>query len=69
MKYILENNINYSLGKYRSLTKDIINRINNFKGKVVEGQNLIEVIIISGDNVDNISQIVDNLGGKYENTF
>ena len=63
----MENNINYSLGKHRSLTKDIINRINNFKGKVVEGQNLIEVIIISGDNVDNISQIVDNLGGKYEN--
>ncbi|MCQ2969312.1 MAG: S8 family serine peptidase [Clostridium sp.] len=25
----------------------------------------IEVVIISGDNVDNISQFVDNLGGKY----
>ena len=28
---------------------------------------IIEVVIISGDNVDNISQTVDNLGGKYLN--
>lgn len=33
---------------------------NNKEGKV-------EFVIISGDSVDNFTQFVDNLGGKYEN--
>ncbi|WP_367303034.1 S8 family serine peptidase [Clostridium baratii] len=51
---------------YRSLTDDMINRLNYFSKNGLSEQNTIEVSVLIGDNVDNISQIVDNLGGTYE---
>ena len=44
----------------------LLNKLNinsNFNSKSNE---IVEVVIISGDSVDNITQFVDNLGGKYE---
>lgn len=61
------NKIDTRLQFYRSLTDDTVNKINNLKSIVIDSKKMVEVIIISGDNVDNIAQIVDNLGGKYEN--
>ena len=63
----MKNKLDTYLKLYRTLTKDTLNKLNFFKGEMVDGQNFIEVVIISGDNVDNIAQIVDNLGGYYEN--
>lgn len=63
----MKNKLDTYLKLYRTLTKDTLNKLNFFKGEMVDGQNFIEVVVISGDNVDNIAQIVDNLGGYYEN--
>lgn len=62
----MKNKLDTYLQLYRVLRRDTLNKLNLFKGNMVDGQNTIEVIIITGDNVDNISQIVDNIGGKYE---
>ncbi|MEG2919257.1 MAG: S8 family serine peptidase [Clostridium sp.] len=46
-----------------NVSKALLNKIN-----ITEKNNkIIEVVIISGDSVDNIAQFVDNLGGTYEN--
>ncbi len=62
----MKNKLDTYLQLYRVLRRDTMNKLNLFKGSMVDGQNTIEVIIITGDNVDNISQTVDNIGGKYE---
>ncbi|MDU1854631.1 MAG: S8 family serine peptidase, partial [Clostridium baratii] len=62
----MESKLDTYLELYRSLTDDMINRLNYFSKNGLSEQNTIEVSILTGDNVDNISQIVDNLGGTYE---
>lgn len=62
----MKNKLDTYLQLYRVLGRDVMNKLNLFKGNMVDGQNTIEVIIITGENVDNISQTVDNIGGKYE---
>lgn len=62
----MEGKLDTYLELYRSLTDDMINRLNYFSKNGLSEQNTIEVSILTGGNVDNISQIMDNLGGKYE---
>lgn len=64
---VIENNSsstsNTNLELMDNVSKALLNKIN-----ITEKNNkIIEVVIISGDSVDNIAQFVDNLGGTYEN--
>lgn len=64
---VIENNSNDNSNSnsvvVENASKMLLNKIN------VKGNNgeFVEVVIISGDSVDNITQFVDNLGGTYEN--
>ncbi|MBM7834016.1 S8 family peptidase [Clostridium sardiniense] len=62
----MENKLDTYFKLYRALGRDTINKLNLFKGNMINGENAIEVIIISGESVDRISQIVNGIGGKYE---
>lgn len=57
------------LGGFLNILKDIdrslAEKINLFPNKLIN-KSEIEVVIISGDNVDKIKENVDNLGGRYE---
>lgn len=60
------SNQNY-LGLLKNLPSQVLGKLNvsnSFLAKNMQSE--IEVIIISGDSVDKVTQIVDNLGGKYE---
>ena len=60
--------IETNLGLLKSLPKEVLSKLNISSAYLSgETEKEIEVVIISGDNVDNISQTVDNLGGKYLN--
>lgn len=50
-----------------NIPSGLLNKSNISSKFINENNGIIEVVIISGDSVDNISQIVDNLGGTYEN--
>ena len=61
-------NIENKFGLLKNIPKELLGKLsisNTFFTD--EMQKEIEVVIISVDNVDNISQSVDNLGGKYLN--
>ena len=60
--------IETNLGLLKGLPKEVLSKL-NISSAYLSGEieKEIEVVIISGDNVDNISQTVDNLGGKYLN--
>ncbi|WP_459832792.1 S8 family serine peptidase [Clostridium carnis] len=60
------NKFDGELGLVQNFPKLILNKLGINQGALNQSGN-IEVIIISGDNVDNITEFVDNLGGKYEN--
>lgn len=62
----MKNKLDTYLRFYRTLRRDTLNKINLFKANMLEGEGTIEVIILTGDNVSNISQAVENIGGKYE---
>ncbi|WP_297631593.1 S8 family serine peptidase [uncultured Clostridium sp.] len=48
--------------------RNLAGKINFFKQvNTKDAQQIIEVVGISGDNVDKISQSMDKIGGKYEN--
>lgn len=49
-----------------NIPQGLLNKLNINNNLNIKSDELVEVIIISGDSVDNISQFVDNLGGKYE---
>ena len=60
--------IETNLGLLKGLPKEVLSKLNISSAYLSgETEKEIEVVIISGDNVDNISQTVDNLGGKYLN--
>lgn len=60
------NNKNY-LGLLKNFPKEVLNKLNVSSGIYVKDiEEKIEVVIISGDSVDKIAEIVDNLGGEYE---
>ena len=60
--------IEKNLGLLKGLPKEVLSKLNISSAYLSgETEKEIEVVIISGDNVDNISQTVDNLGGKYLN--
>ena len=60
--------IETNLGLLKGLPKDVLSKLNISSAYLSgETEKEIEVVIISGDTVDNISQTVDNLGGKYLN--
>ena len=60
--------IETNLGLSKGLPKEVLSKLNMSSAYLSgETEKEIEVVIISGDNVDNISQTVDNLGGKYLN--
>lgn len=65
---IIENNIGQQnlLGLITNLPIEVLNKlsISNFALHSVDEK--IEVVIISGDTVDNLTKFVDNLGGKYD---
>ena len=60
--------IETNLGLLKGIPKEVLSKL-NISSAYLSGEieKEIEVVIISGDNVDNISQTVDNLGGKYLN--
>lgn len=58
---IANNNISKEL--VEGISKMLLNKL-NIK---TNSNQIIEVVIISGDTVDNLTQFVDNLGGTYEN--
>ncbi|MEG2739805.1 S8 family peptidase [Clostridium sp.] len=62
----MESKLDTYLELYRSLSKDTLNRAKYFNQEGISEGGFIEVTILSGDNVDNLSQSVDKLGGKYE---
>ena len=60
--------IETNLGLLKGLPKEVLSKLNISSAYLSgETEKEIEVVIISGDTVDNISQTVDNLGGKYLN--
>ena len=60
--------IETNLGLLKGLPKEVLSKLNISSAYLSgETEKEIEVVIISGDNVDNISQTVDNLEGKYLN--
>ena len=60
--------IETNLGLLKGLPKEVLSKLNISSAYLSgETEKEIEVVMISGDNVDNISQTVDNLGGKYLN--
>ena len=60
--------IETNLGLLKGLPKEVLSKLNISSAYLSgETEKEIEVVIISGDNPDNISKIVDNLGGKYLN--
>ena len=60
--------IETNLGLLKELPKEVLSKLNISSSYLLgETEKEIEVVIISGDNPDNISKIVDNLGGKYLN--
>lgn len=60
--------IENKLGLLENVPKEILSKL-NISNSYFTNENLteIEVVIISVDNVDNLRQFVDNLGGKYLN--
>lgn len=54
------------LGVYNSLSQEIINKIGYLSLQKDSSSNKLEVVTISGENVDKIKNVVDNLGGAYE---
>lgn len=62
----MKNKLDTYLRFYRALRRDTLSKINLFKSNMIDGEGTIEVIILTGDNTTNISQAVENIGGKYE---
>lgn len=60
------NNINTGLGIIKNVPKIVLNKLGIPTNMGYLNNNNIEVVIISGESVDKLSQFVDNLGGKYE---
>lgn len=56
----IENDVNSEM--IGNISKALLSKLN-----INENSNeIVEVVIISGDSVDNLTQFVDNLGGTYE---
>ena len=62
----MKNKLDTYLRFYRALRRDTLNKVNLFKANMVDGEGTIEVIVLTGSNVNNISQLVEGIGGKYE---
>lgn len=59
-------NVGEGLGALKNVPKTILNKLGVTANSGYLNQSEVEVIIISGESVDNISRFVESLGGKYE---
>ena len=58
--------ISGELGLIQNVPKEILNKFNIINKNKQSSETSTEVVIISGDTVDNITSFVNNLGGSYE---
>jgi subtilisin family serine protease len=60
------NKVDAGLGLIQNVPKNILSKLGINYGTKFTETNLIEVTIISGDTPENVTKIVESLGGKYE---
>lgn len=68
MKYIWtdgKSRIDGKVGLLKNVPQVLLNKLNTVGFENIEN-NIVELVIISGDSVDKVRQFVDNLGGTYE---
>ena len=60
------NKVDAGLGLIQNVPKNILSKLGISHGTSFSDGGTIEVTIISGDSPENITKIVEDLGGRYE---